>query len=43
LYFVASSNFDGSHIFTSNYDDHMKYAREYQKALTQLLDSAKNK
>ena len=34
LYFVASSEFDGSHIFTTNYDDHLKYAREYQKELT---------
>ena len=41
LYFVASSKFDGSHIFTTNYDDHMKYAREYQKALTIYLDSLK--
>lgn len=34
LYFVANSNFDGTHIFTTNYDDHLKFAREYQKALT---------
>ncbi|SDD64389.1 endolytic transglycosylase MltG [Niabella drilacis] len=33
LYFVASSNFDGSHIFTSNYQDHTKYAKLYQQAL----------
>lgn len=33
LYFVASSNFDGSHIFTSNYQEHTKYARLYQQAL----------
>lgn len=43
LYFVASSNFDGSHIFTTNYDDHLKYAKEYQSALNKLLDSAKSK
>jgi len=43
LYFVANSSFDGTHIFTSNYDDHMKYAKEYQSALTKLLDSAKSK
>jgi UPF0755 protein len=43
LYFVASSEFDGTSVFTSNYDDHMKYARLYQAALTKLLDSAKNK
>ena len=33
LYFVASSAFDGSHIFTTNYADHMKHARIYQKEL----------
>jgi UPF0755 protein len=43
LYFVASSEFDGTSVFTSNYDDHMKYARLYQAALTKLLDSAKKK
>jgi UPF0755 protein len=37
LYFVASSNFDGSHIFTSNYDDHMKYAKMYQKELNRQI------
>jgi UPF0755 protein len=34
IYFVANSTFDGSHIFTTNYDDHLKYARLYQKELT---------
>ena len=33
LYFVASSGFDGTHIFTSNYADHIKYARVYQQEL----------
>jgi UPF0755 protein len=33
LYFVASVNFDGSHTFTTNYADHMKYARIYQQEL----------
>ena len=33
LYFVASSNFDGTHIFTTNYDDHLKYAKIYQREL----------
>ena len=33
IYFVASSNFDGSHIFTSNYSDHMKYAKLFHEAL----------
>ena len=33
LYFVANSNFDGTHIFTNNYSEHMKYARIYQQEL----------
>lgn len=33
LYFVAKSDFSGSHVFAANYDDHLKYAREYQEAL----------
>jgi len=33
IYFVASSAFDGTHIFTTNYTDHMKYARIYQQEL----------
>jgi len=41
LYFVASSKFDGTSIFTTNYDDHMKYARLYQQELTRRMDSVK--
>ena len=41
LYFVASSKFDGSSVFTTNLDDHSKYAREYQQELTRRMDSAK--
>src|SRR5688572_6355107 len=33
LYFVANSTFDGTHIFTTNYSEHMKYARLYQQEL----------
>jgi UPF0755 protein len=33
LYFVANSDFSGTHIFTTNYDDHMKYARLYHQEL----------
>jgi peptidoglycan lytic transglycosylase G len=33
LYFVAKSDFSGTHIFTTNYNDHMKNARLYQKEL----------
>jgi UPF0755 protein len=41
LYFVASSKFDGSSVFTTNLTDHMKYAREYQSELTRRMDSVK--
>jgi UPF0755 protein len=41
LYFVASSKFDGSSIFTTKLADHMKYAREYQQELTRRMDSVK--
>ena len=41
LYFVANRKFDGTHIFTTNYTDHLKYAKEYQTALTIYLDSLK--
>jgi UPF0755 protein len=33
LYFVANSDGTRTHIFTTNYDDHMKYARIYQQHL----------
>lgn len=41
LYFVASSSFDGTHVFTTTYSDHLKYAREYQEALNKRVDSLK--
>lgn len=41
LYFVASSKFDGSTIFTSNYNDHLKFAKEYQRELTRRIDSSR--
>ncbi len=41
LYFVASSNFDGTHIFTTNYADHMKYARLFQAELTRRQEAVK--
>lgn len=41
LYFVASYTFDGSTIFTSNYDDHMKYARMFQAEQRRRADSVK--
>lgn len=35
LYFVAKSDFSQKHVFTESYAEHMKYAREYQKALNE--------
>jgi len=33
LYFVAKSDFSGYHQFSSTYEEHDRYAKEYQKAL----------
>ncbi len=41
LYFVASYAFDGSTIFTSNYDDHMKFAKLFQAEQRRRADSVK--
>lgn len=32
LYFVANSDFSGTHIYTSEYEEHLKYARLFAKA-----------
>jgi len=37
LFFVAKSDFSRRHVFTENYSDHLKYAKEYQKALDSLI------
>jgi UPF0755 protein len=37
LFFVAKSDFSKKHVFTESYDEHLKYAKEYHKALDQLL------
>ncbi|WP_018616734.1 endolytic transglycosylase MltG [Segetibacter koreensis] len=37
MYFVAKSDFSGYHTFSSNYNEHLKRAREYQKALDTLI------
>jgi peptidoglycan lytic transglycosylase G len=42
LYFVASSDLSGRHVFAKDYKEHMKYAKEYQDVLNKL-DSAKEK
>ncbi|MBS1575303.1 MAG: endolytic transglycosylase MltG [Bacteroidetes bacterium] len=43
LYFVAKSDLAGGSVFTSNYADHMKYAKEYQQALNKLDSNNKAK
>lgn len=35
LFFVAKKDFSQGHVFTSNYREHLRYAREYQQALNQ--------
>jgi UPF0755 protein len=42
LFFVAKKDFTEGHIFTSNYQEHLKYAREYQQALN-MQDQLKQK
>jgi UPF0755 protein len=37
LFFVAKSDFSQRHVFTETYADHLKYAKEYHKALDQLI------
>jgi UPF0755 protein len=39
IFFVASYKFDGSSIFTSNLDDHNKYARLFQQEQNRRADS----
>lgn len=43
LYFVAKSDLAGGSVFTSNYTEHMKYAKEYQQALNKLDSNNKAK
>jgi len=33
LFFVAKADFSGYHHFSSNFQEHNAYAKEYQKAL----------
>lgn len=37
LFFVATSDFSGYSHFSSNFAEHEQYAKEYQKALTELM------
>lgn len=41
IYFVASKAFDGTHVFTTNYADHIKYAKEYQEELNKRFGPVK--
>lgn len=42
LFFVAKKDFSQAHIFTSSYQEHLKYAKEYRQALN-LLEQQKQK
>lgn len=37
IYFVAKSDFTGSHVFSADYETHMTLARQYQSALDSLM------
>jgi len=37
LYFVANSDFSGKHVFSSSYEEHLKYAKLYQDALNEWM------
>lgn len=41
IYFVAKADFSGYHHFSSTYEEHNRYAKEYQKKLDEY--QAKNK
>jgi UPF0755 protein len=37
MFFVAKSDFSGHHTFSSNYAEHLQHAKEYQKALDEMI------
>lgn len=37
MFFVAKSDFSGYHTFSNNFAEHLQHAKEYQKALDELL------
>lgn len=43
MYFVAKADFSGAHVFTASYSDHLKYAKEYQKALNDFMQKKRAK
>ncbi len=42
LFFVANSDFSGTHHFSNNYAEHEQYAKAYQKALDEYLARKQN-
>ncbi len=42
LYFVAKADFSGYSNFAETYEQHLKFAKEYQKALDVEMEKAKN-
>lgn len=42
MYFVARSDFSGYHTFSSTYSEHLQHAKEYQKALDELIFRKQN-
>jgi len=38
IYFVAKSDFSGYHHFSDNYEEHNRYAKEYQKKLDEYME-----
>lgn len=42
LFFAAKPTLDGYHNFSSTYQEHLKFARDYQKALDSLMNSRQN-
>jgi UPF0755 protein len=43
LFFVAKSDFSGYHHFSSSYEEHNRYAKDYQKKLDEYLARKKEK
>ena len=43
LFFVAKSDFSGYHTFSSNYAEHLQYAKEYQRALDEWMKRKEEK
>ncbi|NCI49931.1 endolytic transglycosylase MltG [Sediminibacterium roseum] len=43
LYFVAKADFSGYHHFSSTYEEHMLYAKQYQKKLDEYMARKKEK